>query len=145
MAITLTVLWRSGLALILVVAIVASACARAPRRRAAREELAQLVAAALALYAAGALAVFTHHDILAVLVTGAGIAIAALAAWMSRGAGGEDPPTAHEPTEEQPPPEPDGLPHLDWPSFERAFRDYARQSGTRSSHPKPDHEPTRPG
>ena len=130
---TLTVLWRCALALALIAVIAISACARPPRARVPRLELSRLVVAALVLYATGALAAVTHHDALAALVSGAGIAIAALAAWMSRGAEGEDPPPGRgEPHDEQPPPEPDGVPRIDWAAFERAFRDYAREAGHRS-------------
>ena len=126
MSLTLTLLWRCGLALTLIVAIVASACLPPPRRRMPGLELSRLVVAALVLYATGALAALTHHDALAALVSGAGIAIAALAAWMSRGSEREDPPEdGREPHDEEPPPEPDGVPRIDWAAFERAFRDYA--------------------
>lgn len=129
MAFTVTVLWRCALALLLITVIAASACARAPRGRVAQAELGRLVACAIVLYGVGGLAAVTHHAVLAVLVSGAGIGVAALAAWMSRGRGGEHPPDGQEPHDEQPPPAPDGAPRLDWASFERAFRDYARRSG----------------
>lgn len=128
MAFTLTVLWRCSLAIVLLVAVVASACVRPPRGRIGGLELSRLVVAALVLYATGAAAALTHHDALAALVSGAGIIVAALAAWMSRGREGEDPPDDGIPPDEQPPPEPDGVPRIDWAAFERAFRDYARQS-----------------
>jgi hypothetical protein len=64
---------------------------------------------------------------LAAMVYAAGITICALAAWLSRGSDSEDPPRGEEPFDEQPPPEPDGLPDLDWESFERQFRSYSER------------------
>ncbi len=61
---------------------------------------------------------------------GSGILVSALAAWLSRGRDQEDPPPdGDEPIDEQPPPEPDGLPGLDWAAFERDFRAYDRRRG----------------
>jgi hypothetical protein len=131
MSLTLTLLWRCGLALTLITVIVASACVPPPPRRVHGLDLSRLVLAALVLYATGALAALTHHDALAALVSGAGIAIAALAAWMSRGTEGEDPPPDDpSPSDEQPPPEPDGVPRVDWGAFERDFAEYARRPRT---------------
>ncbi len=124
----LTVAWKLGFAALLVVAIFASACLRAPQRAAPAAELRRLVLCSLGLYAVGALASLTHHAGLAAVVYGAGIAVAALAAWLSRGRDQEDPPDGgDEPVDEQPPPEPDGVPRLDWSEFEREFREYARR------------------
>jgi hypothetical protein len=126
--VTLTVAWKLGFAAVLVVAILASACLRAPRRSMPAADLRRLVACALVLYAVGGLASLTHHAALAAAVYGAGISVAALAAWLSRGRDPEDPPDdGDEPGDEQPPPEPDGIPPLDWARFEREFRDYARR------------------
>ena len=87
-----TVAWKLAFALVLVAAIATSALARAPRRSADPVELRRLVACALTLYAVGGLATLTHHSVLAGLVYAAGIAVAALAAWLSRGRDQEDPP-----------------------------------------------------
>ncbi len=124
----LTVAWKLGFAAVLVVAIFASACVRAPRRAAPAAELRRLVVCSLVLYGVGALASLTHHVALAAVVYGAGISVAALAAWLSRGRDQEDPPDdGDQPVDEQPPPEPDGVPRLDWARFEREFREYARR------------------
>jgi hypothetical protein len=127
----LTLVWKAAFAVVLVMAILASACAKAPRRAIPPAELRRLVVCAVVLYAVGALASLTHHPALAGLVFGAGISVAALAAWLSRGRDQEDPPDGDEPVDEHPPPEPDGVPRLDWAHFEREFRQYARQ------HPPP--------
>ena len=128
----LTLVWKLAFLLLLVGAILASACFRAPRRAAAPTELRRLVACAVILYAVGGAASLTHHPILATLVYAAGIGVAALAAWMSRGRDQEDPPDGgNEPVDEQPPPQPDGLPSVDWARFEAEFREYARRHGSR--------------
>jgi hypothetical protein len=119
--------WKLVLAVALAGAILVSACASAPRRAAPPGDLRRLVAAAIVLYVVGAIASLTHHPELAGLVYAAGIAACALAAWLSRGSDSEDPPRGDEPVDEQPPPEPDGLPSLDWAEFERAFRAYAER------------------
>lgn len=114
----------------LVGAILLSACARAPRQAVPRSELRRLVLCALTLYAVGGLASLTHHGALAGLVYGSGILVAALAAWLSRGRDADDPPDdSDEPVDEQPPPEPDGIPRLDWVAFERDFRAYTERVG----------------
>jgi len=133
-----TVAWKLAFALVLVAAIATSACARPPRRAADPVELRRLVACALALYAVGGLATLTHHSVLAGLVYAAGIGVAALAAWLSRGRDQEDPPDGgSEPVDEEPPPQPDGMLWSDWERFEREFRDYARraESGSVDGHP----------
>jgi hypothetical protein len=130
MVVSLTIAWKLGLAASLVVAILASACIRAPQRAAGAGELRRLVVCALILYGVGGLASLTHHAALAAVVYGAGITVAALAAWISRGRDQEDPPDGgDQPVDEQPPPEPDGVPPLDWARFEREFREYARTHG----------------
>jgi hypothetical protein len=122
----LTVAWKLVFAAVLVAAIFASACVRAPRYKVPAAELRRLVVCSLALYAVGALASLSHHPALAAVVYGAGISVAALAAWLSRGRDQEDPPDdGHQPVDEQPPPEPDGVPRVDWARFEREFREYA--------------------
>jgi hypothetical protein len=109
-------------------AILASAYAKAPGRSFPGSELRRLVFAALVLYAVGLAASLTRHPILAVVLFAAGIAVSALAAWLSRGNDtGGWPPRGDEPVDEQPPPEPDGVPRFDWAAFERDFRDYARR------------------
>ena len=126
-----SVAWKLLLAIVLVGAILLSACAKAPRRPMPRGELRRLVLAALTLYGVGVFASMTHHPLLAGIVYVAGIAACALAAWLSRGSDSEDPPRGgDEPTDEQPPPEPDGVPHFDWQAFEREFRSYAERPRT---------------
>jgi len=131
-----SVAWKLLLALALVGAIVLSACAKAPSRPLPRGELRRLVLAALTLYAVGVFASMTHHALLAGVVYVAGIAACALAAWLSRGSDPEDPPRGgDEPIDEQPPPQPDGVPGFDWRAFERDFREYSSRkrepAGTR--------------
>jgi hypothetical protein len=123
-----SVAWKLVLAITLAAAIVVSACANAPRRAVPGGDLRRLIAAALALYAVGGVASLTHHPSLAGLVYAAGIMVCALAAWLSRGTDSEDPPRGDDPVDEQPPPEPDGLPTLDWNEFERAFRAYSERT-----------------
>ncbi len=120
--------WKLAFAAVLVAAIAASACARAPRRAADPVELRRLVICALGLYGIGGLATLTHHSVLAAVVYATGISVAALAAWLSRGRDQEDPPDGgSEPVDEQPPPRPDGVPWWDWERFEREFREYAQR------------------
>jgi hypothetical protein len=124
-----SVAWKLLLALVLVGAIALSACAKAPSRPLPRNDLRRLVLAALALYAVGVFASMTHHALLAGVVYVAGIAACALAAWLSRGSNPDDPPRGgDEPIDEQPPPEPDGVPQFDWSAFERDFREYSERS-----------------
>jgi hypothetical protein len=128
-----SVAWKLLLALVLVGAIVLSACAKAPSRPLPRGELRRLVLAALILYAVGVFASMTHHAVLAGVVYVAGIAACALAAWLSRGIDPEDPPRGgEEPIDEQPPPQPDGMPWFDWRAFERDFREYSERSRPRA-------------
>lgn len=119
---------KVAFAVVLAMAIFVSACARAPRHTVPPSELRGLVAGALVLYALGGLATLTHHPALAALVYATGIVISALAAWLSRGRDQDDPPGGSEPFDEPPPPEPDGVPRLDWERFEREFRDWERRS-----------------
>ncbi len=125
MVFSLAAAWRLALAIAFCAAIFTSACARAPRQSIPGTELRRLVVSALILYAVGGLASLTHHELLAGLVYGAGILVSALAAWLSRGRDQEDPPDGDQPEDEQPPPEPDGVPRLDWAAFEREFRAYS--------------------
>ena len=124
-----SVAWKLLLALVLVGAIVLSASAKAPPRPLPRGEVRRLVLAALILYGVGVFAAMTRHALLAGMVYVAGIAACALAAWLSRGSDPEDPPRGgDEPIDEQPPPEPDGVPHFDWHTFERDFREYSSRT-----------------
>lgn len=123
--------WKLALAVVLLVAIFLSACARAPRRPIARRELRQLVVCALGLYGVGLFASLTRHGQLAGIVYATGIMTCALAVWLSRGSDPGDPPDdPDEPVDEQPPPEPDGVPTFDWALFEQQFRDYSERSHT---------------
>jgi hypothetical protein len=125
MAVSLSVAWKLALAGGLAAAIFVSVRARAPRQMVPVAELRRLVLCALILYLVGALATLTHHAGLAGLLYGAGIMVSALAAWLSRGRDREDPPDGEGLTDGPLPPEPDGLPELDWSTFERDFREYA--------------------
>ena len=129
MALSFAAAWRLGLAVAFCLAIFLSVCARAPQQAVPRRELRRLVICALALYAVGGLASLTHHSVLAGLVYGAGIIVSALAAWLSRGQDHGEPPDGDEPSDEEPPPEPDGVPRFDWTRFEREFRDYSERHG----------------
>jgi hypothetical protein len=120
--------WRLVLAVALAIAIGVSVYARAPRRAIPGSELRRLVISALCLYGVGGLASLTHHAGLAAFMYAAGIVVCALAAWLSRGTDSEDPPDGEEPVDEQPPPEPDGLPTFDWARFEEEFRAYSERS-----------------
>lgn len=122
-----SIAWKLGLTAILLTGILVSARARAPRRAMPRGDLHRLVFAAVSLYAVGALAWLTHHLALAITVYAAGIATAALAAWLSRGDDSPEPPDDSEPFDAQPPPDPDGL-RFDWEAFERDLRAYAERS-----------------
>jgi hypothetical protein len=124
-----SVAWKLLLALVLVGAILLSACAKAPSRPLPRSDLRRLVLAALTLYGVGVFASMTHHPLLAGIVYVAGISACALAAWLSRGSHPDDPPRGgDEPIDEQPPPRPDGMPWFDWRAFEREFREYASRT-----------------
>jgi uncharacterized membrane protein YfcA len=119
--------WKLVLAVMLGAGILISVYAHAPHRAVAGSDLRRLVVSALSLYAVGGVASLTHHPVLAGIVYAAGIIVCALAAWLSRGTDSEDPPGGEEPVDEQPPPEPDGLPTFDWASFERDFRAYSER------------------
>ena len=122
--------WRVVLAVALAIAILVSLWARAPKRAVPGSELRRLVVSALCLYGVGGLASITHHSMLAAFMYAAGIVVCALAAWLSRGTDSEDPPDGEEPVDEQPPPEPDGLPTFDWALFEQEFRTYSERERT---------------
>ena len=120
-----SVAWKVVLTIALAASIFISLYARAPRRAISGTDLRRLVISALGLYAAGGVASLTHHPVVAAVVYAAGIVVCAFAAWLSRGSDSEDPPGGEEPVDEQPPPEPDGLPTFDWNAFEREFRAYS--------------------
>jgi hypothetical protein len=125
-----SIAWKLALVVVLVSAILVSACARAPRKPLPRVELRRLVFAALMLYGVGVFASLTHHPLLAGVVYVSGIAACALAAWLSRGIDPDDPPHGggQDPPNEGPPPDdPDGVPAFDWAAFERQFRAYSRR------------------
>jgi hypothetical protein len=123
--------WRVGFAIGFCALICISAFARAPRQALPSWELRRLILCALTLYAVGAYASIAHHKLLAGFVLGSGILVSALAAWLSRGRDQEDPPSDGDlPIDEQPPPEPDGIPRFDWAAFERDFRAYERRRST---------------
>ena len=134
MALSFAAAWRLALAIAFYLAIFLSVCARAPRQSVSGSDLKRLVVCALILYGVGGLASMTAHPVLARLVYGAGITVAALAAWLSRGQDHGGPPDDDDPADEQPPPEPDGVPRLDWARFEREFRDYSERHGREPTH-----------
>jgi hypothetical protein len=120
--------WKLALALALGAGIFLSAYAHAPKRAVPGSDLRRLVFCALVLYAVGGLASQTRHPVLAGLAYAAGIISCALAAWLSRGSDSEDPPSdGEDPADEQPPPQPDGLPSFDWAAFERGFRAHSER------------------
>jgi hypothetical protein len=83
----------------------------------------------LLLYGVGGLASLAGHPTVAALAYAAGISVCALALWLSRGSDADDPPRGGEdPSDEQPPPAPDGMPQFDWNAFEREFRTYSGSS-----------------
>jgi uncharacterized membrane protein YfcA len=125
--------WKLVLAVVLVCGILGSVYGHAPRRAVPGAELRRLVLSALALYSVGGVASLTGHPAIAALVYAAGILVCALAAWLSRGRDAEDPPDdgGNHPVDEQPPPEPDGLPSFDWAAFERDFRTFAERERER--------------
>jgi hypothetical protein len=124
MSVSLALVWKALLGVVLLGAILLSVHARAPRRGLHGGDLRRLVASALALYAVGAGAWLTHHLGLAVVVYAAGIATAALAAWLSRGGDWREPPD--DPADEPPAP---WDPGFDWEQFERDLADYVARTG----------------
>jgi hypothetical protein len=127
MLVSVSATWKPLLGLFLFTTIVVSARARAPRRSLPSGDLRRLVVAALALYVVGAIAWLDHHLSLAVLVYAAGIVVAALTAWLSRGSDHRDPPSDDRPAGEPPAPDPGGA-GFDWEAFERGWNDYAARS-----------------
>jgi uncharacterized membrane protein YfcA len=118
---------NSSVALALIAAIVISASVRAPRRHVPTPELRRLLLAALALYIVGGVAISDGRTTLAIVAFAAGVVSSAFAAWLSRGSDQDDGPGGSEPLDRRPPPEPDGLPEVDWERFERELRDWARR------------------
>lgn len=117
---------KALIALLLIAVITISVFARAPRQAISGPELRRLMLGALCLYAAGAAAALSDHPTLAICTLGTGVIVAALAAWLSRGSDQDDPPGGVRPFH-RPPPEPDGVPEIDWDRFERDLRDWARR------------------
>ncbi len=121
--------WKLALTIALGVAILMGAWGAAPQRSIPRTELRRLVGSALLLYLVGGIASLAGHATLAAIAYASGISVCALALWLSRGSDADDPPRGGEdPSDEQPPPAPDGLPEFDWEAFERDFRAYSRAS-----------------
>jgi uncharacterized membrane protein YfcA len=118
---------NTSVALALIAAIVISASVRAPRRHVPTPELRRLLVAGFALYAVGGIAIVDGHTSLAIVAFAAGVIASAFAAWLSRGSDQDDGPGGCEPLDRTPPPEPDGMPEVDWERFERELRDWARR------------------
>jgi len=119
---------NGSVALALIVAIAISAAARAPRRHVPAPELGRLLLATVILYAVGTLAVLDGHATPAIAAFAGGVIASAFAAWLSRGTDSDDPPGGGpDPSDRTPPPEPDGLPEIDWDTFERERRDWAQK------------------
>jgi uncharacterized membrane protein YfcA len=118
---------NGSVAVALIAAIVISASVRAPRRHVPTPELRRLLIAALTLYVVGGVAVIDHHPTLAIVTFAAGVIASAFAAWLSRGPDQDDPPGGREPFDRTPPPDPDGMPEVDWDRFERERREWARR------------------
>lgn len=122
-----TLIWKVVLAVVLGVSIFASAFIRAPRTSCPREDLRLMVIGAISLYCVGMIASLTDHATLAAVVYACGVAISALAVWLSRGTDAEEPPRDDEPAE-TPPPDGPGDPEFDWEAFERELGVYAARS-----------------
>jgi hypothetical protein len=121
--------WKLVLAIALFAAVVAGARSRPPRRSLPAHEMRRLVLGAVALYGVGLAASLTRHSLLAVILYAGGIAVSALALWLSRGIDSRGgPPGDDTPVDEPPSPPPTGAPHFDWTAFERDLHDYARRS-----------------
>ena len=128
--------WKLALALVLGGAILLSLVARAPRQSLSEGQLHRLILSAITLYGTGAFAWLTHHRVLAAVVCAGGTGVAALAAWFSRGATPEDPPSSpEEPGDPEPPAAPDGQPEFDWVAFEQGFRTYSDRRPEREREP----------
>ena len=119
-----SVVLRIALAGALFAAVVLSACVRGPVRTPPAAELRRMIGSALALDAVGAIALLAGLGTLAAVVSAAGIAVAALAAWLSRGREGREPPGGDDPPHD-PPPDDEGGGPVDWDQFERELGEYA--------------------
>lgn len=129
-----TLIWKLTLAATLGATVFASALIRPPRRSYSRGDLRLMVAAALGLYAVGVGASLTHHAPVAAALYALGIAISALAAWLSRGSDRREPPRREEDPEAPPPTGPEAPPEIDWDAWER-------QLGVSSGRRDPEREP----
>ncbi len=114
-----TLIWKLMLAATLGAAVFASALVKPPRRSYPRGDLRMMVGAALGLYGVGVGASLTHHAPVAAALYACGIAISALAAWLSRGSDRWEPPRREEGPEAPPPDGPDEPPEIDWEAWER--------------------------
>jgi len=133
MVVVVPLVENGSVALALIAAIVISASVRAPRRHVPTPELRRLLVAALTLYAVGGVAIVDGRPTLAVAAFAAGVIASAFAAWLSRGSDQDEPPGGSEPSDRTPP-DPDGMPEIDWDQFERERRNWARrQQPTRRS------------
>jgi hypothetical protein len=123
--------WKLILTGTLLVAVCASVLLRAPREPIEGRELWRLVGAAVVLYIVGAAASLAGRGELAGIVYASGILLCALAVWLSRGSsrgdGPDGPGGADPPVDERPPPDPEGLPLLDWDEFERERAGWSRE------------------
>lgn len=121
-----SVIWKL-VVVIALIGVIAPQLAGAPGRAVPRVDLRRLVLSGLGLYGVGAVASLTHHQPLAAVVYAAGIVMCALAAWLSRGADSDDPPEGVEPVDEHPPPDPDGVPPVDWGRLESEFQAFCER------------------
>jgi hypothetical protein len=111
---------------------VLSLLARAPRTAIPTAQLRRMILSAVALYLMGACAWLTHQRVAAAALCAAGTGVATLAAWLSRGAKPDDPPSAPDPARPHPPDDPERRPpEFDWDAFEQAFRAYSEREPAR--------------
>ena len=114
-----TLIWKLVLAVALGAAIFASALIKPPRRSFPGADLRVMLLAALGLYGVGLGASLTHHAGIAAAVYASGIAISALAVWLSRGKDLRDPPPGDDSPDMPPPTDPADPTGFDWDAFER--------------------------
>lgn len=124
-----SLIWKLALGLALAGTIFLSVFVRPPRRSFPSEDLRGMVLGAVTLYLVGLLASLTHRDVVAAAVYACGIAVSALAAWLSRGSDPRrsQPDADEDPSGSPPPTGPADEPLLNWSSFERQFHAYARR------------------
>lgn len=122
-----TLIWKLALAAVLGTAIFASALISPPRRSFPRADLRVMVGAALGLYCVGLGASLSHRAAVAAVVYACGVAISALAVWLSRGSDRSEPPPGEDPPQAPPPAGPEDRPQIDWEAFERQLGVYAQQ------------------